>query len=88
MRSFVTPGVHGYSVQFSPFAHDVLACVGGQQYGISGQGALFVLGLSDEGIKLQVNGEWSDTLFDVSWSENSDKLIVCAGGDGSIQVRI
>ncbi|XP_065175024.1 peroxisomal targeting signal 2 receptor-like [Sycon ciliatum] len=86
MRSFITPLCHGYDVKFSPFARDLLACVGGQHYGISGQGSLFVLQLTDEGLKLFNRGEWCDTLFSIAWSENNERLLVCGSGDGSIQL--
>ena len=36
MALFQTPGLHGYSLKFSPFASNRLACVLCQNYGISG----------------------------------------------------
>jgi len=36
MSTFNTPGLHGYSLKFSPFIANRLACVSCQNYGISG----------------------------------------------------
>ena len=86
IRSFATPARHGYSVRFSPFVDSLLACTTGQHFGIVGTGTLFVVGLSDEGVRLVRWFEWNDALFDVSWSECNENALVTSAGDGSIQV--
>ena len=88
VQSFVTPGRHGYSVRFSPFAGNVLACASGQHYGIVGTGSLFVVSLTDEGVRLVRWFEWNDALFDVSWSECNENALVTSAGDGSIHVSV
>jgi len=30
--------------------------------------------------------DWTDALFDVTWSEDNENVIVAAGGDGSVIV--
>lgn len=30
--------------------------------------------------------DWNDGLFDVTWSENNEHVLVTGGGDGSLQI--
>lgn len=30
--------------------------------------------------------DWNNGLFDVTWSENNEHVLVTAGGDGSLQI--
>ena len=79
---------HGYNVCCSSFAADKVACVAGQNYGISGVGTLYVLQCQPERRFLSeiVRREWPDALFDVTWSEETDGVLVTASGDGSLQL--
>lgn len=86
MPSFVTGNRHGYSVQFSPFFPQRLACASSQFYGIAGGGTLFVLDVTPDGLTPVQVFEFSDGLFDVAWAENNENILVAAGADGSIQV--
>lgn len=86
---FASPGLHGYSVKFSPYYPNKLACVACQQYGISGSSKLFILELPPDAHQpIRPNNvyDWNDGLFDISWSEKKDSICVTAGGDGSIQI--
>lgn len=87
--SFKSHGLHGYSVKFSPYKPNRLASVACQQYGISGSSTLFIFelpqNLQSELIP-KVCCNWNDGMFDVAWSEQSDKVCVTAGGDGTIQL--
>ncbi|KAL8595084.1 hypothetical protein ACOMHN_019122 [Nucella lapillus] len=86
MPSFHTPDRHGYSVQFSPFLPQRLACAACQYYGIAGGGSLFVLDVAEDSLRPVQVFEYSDGLFDVAWAENNENILVAAAGDGSIQV--
>lgn len=52
----------------------------------AGRGALYVLDLTPQGIQIVETFDWNDGLFDVTWSENNERLCVTASGDGSIQL--
>jgi len=81
-----TKSRHGYSIKFSPYFPHRLACATSQYYGIVGTGTLFVLDTESSGLRICQQFEWSDGLFDLTWAENNENILVTAGGDGSIQV--
>ncbi|CAG9560121.1 unnamed protein product [Danaus chrysippus] len=88
MPTFLTPGRHGYSVRFSRTNPDTLAVATSQYYGLAGGGTLFFLELTQDGsslVELQ-KIEWSDGLFDVSWSGCTEGLAACGAGDGGVLV--
>ncbi|KAJ8008999.1 hypothetical protein DPEC_G00084250 [Dallia pectoralis] len=86
MKTFKFPARHGYSVEMSPFFPTRLACATSQYYGIAGCGTLLVLEQTETGIALVKSLDWSDGLFDVTWSESNEHVLVTGGGDGSLQV--
>lgn len=89
LRTTLSGGArHGYSVCCSPFSPDRLACVAGQNYGISGVGTLYIFQRQQERrcVVELVCREWPDALFDVTWSEEADGVLVTASGDGSLQL--
>ncbi|XP_067098400.1 peroxisomal biogenesis factor 7 [Osmerus mordax] len=86
MKTFRYPARHGYAVEISPFLPTRLACATSQHYGIAGGGTLLVLEQSDTAIGLVRSLEWTDGLFDVSWSERNEHVLVTGGGDGSLQL--
>ncbi|CAH2075073.1 unnamed protein product, partial [Iphiclides podalirius] len=88
MPTFLTPGRHGYSVRFSRTRPDSLAVATSQYYGLAGGGTLFFLELAPDGttlLELQ-KLEWSDGLFDVTWSGTGDGVAACGAGDGAVVV--
>ncbi|XP_049612229.1 peroxisomal biogenesis factor 7 isoform X2 [Syngnathus scovelli] len=85
-KVFRSPARHGYAVEASPFFPSRLACATSQHYGIAGGGSLLVLDETPAGLRLVRSWEWSDGLFDVSWSEANEHVLVAAGGDGSLQL--
>ncbi|XP_077409505.1 peroxisomal biogenesis factor 7 isoform X1 [Vanacampus margaritifer] len=85
-KVFRSPARHGYAVEASPFFPGRLACATSQHYGIAGGGSLLVLEDTPAGLHLVRSWEWSDGLFDVSWSETNENVLVAAGGDGSLQL--
>ncbi|XP_041354220.1 peroxisomal targeting signal 2 receptor-like [Gigantopelta aegis] len=84
--SFKTEARHGYSVKFSPYFPQRLACVTCQYYGIAGCGTLFILDQTPEGLAVVRTYDWNDGLFDLTWAENNENVVVTAAGDGSVLV--
>lgn len=82
MQQLKTDGFNGSAVEFSPFYADQLAVATGANFGIIGNGRLFIL----------ANGtmkKWYDTqdgMLDVAWSECHEKQLVVGCGDGSIKL--
>ncbi|KFM57129.1 Peroxisomal targeting signal 2 receptor, partial [Stegodyphus mimosarum] len=84
--TFNTGEYHGYNVKYSPFRRNLLACASSQNYGIAGRGQLFVLDVESQDVRCVAIREWTDGLFDVTWSEVNPQLLVTSCGDGSIQL--
>ncbi|XP_033740848.1 peroxisomal targeting signal 2 receptor-like [Pecten maximus] len=82
--SFQTKSRHGYSVEFSPYYPNRLACATSQYYGLAGCGTLFVLDTTPNGLVPLRVYQWNDGLFEVTWSEDNDNVLVTAAGDGSV----
>lgn len=53
---------------------------------VVGGGTLFVLDVAPDGLKPVQVFEFNDGLFDLTWAENNENVLVAAGADGSIQV--
>ncbi|XP_018412435.1 PREDICTED: peroxisomal biogenesis factor 7 [Nanorana parkeri] len=85
-RAIRLPGSHGYAVEFSPYVPSRLACATSQNYGISGSGTLLLLEQNEAGLVCIKSFNWSDALFDVTWSEISENILVTSSGDGSLQL--
>ncbi|XP_039603370.1 peroxisomal biogenesis factor 7 [Polypterus senegalus] len=86
VKTFTTAGRHGYAVEISPYFPSRLACASSQYYGIAGCGTLLILEQNEAGIHLFRSFDWNDSLFDVTWSESNEHVIVTGGGDGSLQI--
>ncbi|KAK6199338.1 WD40-repeat-containing domain protein [Scheffersomyces amazonensis] len=87
MLSFRTRGYNGYGVQYSPYFDNKLAVASAANYGLVGNGRLFVLNIENNGtIRDQISWETQDGLFDVSWSEVHENQLTVASGDGSIKL--
>ncbi|MGH0179891.1 UNVERIFIED_CONTAM: hypothetical protein FKN15_008544 [Acipenser sinensis] len=71
-KTFRVPGRHGYAVEMSPYLTSRLACATSQYYGIA--------------VGFFFSFDWNDGLFDVTWSENNEHVLVTASGDGSLQI--
>ncbi|NXW19754.1 PEX7 protein, partial [Circaetus pectoralis] len=80
------PGLHGYAAEFSPYWPGRVACAAAQYYGIAGCGTLAVLEQNETGIVLLRSFDWNDGLFDVTWSENNEHVLITSSGDGSLQI--
>ena len=86
MLEFQTPGFQGYSTKYSPFIDSRLAVVAAANYGLVGNGRLYVLRLTSTGIEAEKWFDTQDSLFDLAWSETHENQVVVASGDGSIKL--
>ena len=50
MLEYRTPGFKGFSTKYSPFFDSRIAVATGQNFGLVGNGRLFILGLTANGI--------------------------------------
>ncbi|CAJ0847837.1 270_t:CDS:10 [Entrophospora sp. SA101] len=75
-------------LQFSPFFENKMACVTAANFGLVGNGRLFIIntGVGPNGIDLEKFYDTQDGLFDCCWSELNEHQIVTASGDGSIKL--
>ncbi|KFO73624.1 Peroxisomal targeting signal 2 receptor, partial [Cuculus canorus] len=51
-----------------------------------GCGTLAVLEQNEAGVVLLRSFDWNDGLFDVTWSENNEHVLITSSGDGSLQI--
>lgn len=86
MLEFRTPGFNPYAVKYSPYYDSRLAVACSANYGIVGNGRLFVLGLGPAGIQVEKAFDTNDALYDLAWSEINENQLVAACGDGSIKL--
>ncbi|KAI9098594.1 WD40-repeat-containing domain protein [Phlyctochytrium arcticum] len=84
---FRTAGFNGYAVEFSPFFEPRLAVASAANYGIVGNGRLWILNANPEaGISAERVYDTQDGVYDVAWSESHERQVVSAGGDGSLKL--
>jgi peroxin-7 len=86
MLEFRTPGHNPYAVKYSPYYDSRLAVSASANYGIVGNGRLFVLGLGPAGIQVEKAFDTNDALYDLAWSEINENQLVVACGDGSLKL--
>lgn len=87
MLPFRTRGYNGYGVQYSPYFDNKLAVATAANYGLVGNGRLFILNIEPNGtIVEQTSWETQDGLFDLAWSEVHENQVTAASGDGSIKL--
>ena len=85
MLEFRTQGFNGYSVKYSPFFDSRIAVASAANFGLVGNGRLYVLGLTANGVVAEKYFDTQDSLFDTAWSEAHENQLLTAGGDGSVQ---
>ena len=87
MLEFRTPGFNPYAVQYSPYYDSRIAVASSANFGIIGNGKLFVLELTPEGT-VQPGKVWdtNDSQYDVAWSEINENQLLVACGDGSLKL--
>ncbi|KAL0255026.1 peroxisomal targeting signal 2 receptor [Diplodia seriata] len=86
MLEFRTQGYNGYSVKYSPFFDSRIAVAASANFGLVGNGRLYILGLTANGIVAEKWFDTQDSLFDTTWSEAHENQILTACGDGSIKL--
>lgn len=87
MLSYRTRGYNGYGVQYSPYFDNKIAVATASNYGLVGNGRLFILNIEPNGlITNEVSWETQDGLFDIAWSEIHENQCAVASGDGSIKL--
>ncbi|KAK6006736.1 hypothetical protein QM012_005744 [Aureobasidium pullulans] len=86
MLEFRTAGFNPYAVKYSPFFDSRLCVSAGANFGLVGNGRLFILNLTDRGIVCEKFFETQDCLFDTAWSEAHENQLLTAGGDGSVKL--
>lgn len=87
MLSFRTTGYNGYGVRYLPFFDNKLAVAAAANFGLVGNGKLFVLGIDDSGhIRQETAWETQDGVFDVAWSEIHENQMAAACGDGLVKL--
>lgn len=86
MLEFRTAGFNGYAVKYSPFFDNRLAVAAGANFGLVGNGRLYILSLGANGISCDKFFETQDCLFDTAWSEAHENHILTANGDGSVKL--
>ncbi|OAA64240.1 peroxisome biosynthesis protein, peroxine-7 [Niveomyces insectorum RCEF 264] len=87
MLEFRTPGFNPYAVQYSPYYDARVAVATAANFGIVGNGKLFVLELTPNGV-VQAGPAWdtNDAQFDLAWSELNENQVLVACGDGSLKL--
>lgn len=87
MLAFKTTGYNGYSCKYSPFYDNKLAVATAANFGLVGNGRLYILSITDDGRIIQDNYfDTQDGLFDISWSELHENQVLTCSGDGSISL--
>lgn len=87
MLAFRTSGYNGYSCKYSPFYDNKLAVATAANYGLVGNGRLYILSINNDGRIVQdTYFDTQDGLFDISWSELHENQILTCSGDGSISL--
>ncbi|UKZ73962.1 hypothetical protein TrVFT333_001616 [Trichoderma virens FT-333] len=86
MLEFRTQGFNPYAVKYSPY-HDSRIAVGtAANFGIVGNGRLFALALTAQGIQVEKTFDTNDAIYDLAWSEINENQLVVACGDGSLKL--
>jgi len=86
MFGYRTQGFNGYSVKYSPFLDNRLACAASANFGLVGNGRLYILSLTANGIVADKWFDTQDSLFDLAFSESHSNQLAAASGDGSIKL--
>ncbi|MCJ1239346.1 peroxisomal targeting signal 2 receptor [Varicellaria rhodocarpa] len=86
MLEFRTQGFNGYAVKYSPFFDSRIAVAASANFGLVGNGRLYILGLTPKGIVAEKWFDTQDSLYDLSWSESHESQVLVAAGDGSVKL--
>ncbi|KAI6785131.1 uncharacterized protein J7T54_006773 [Emericellopsis cladophorae] len=86
MLEFRTQGYNPYAVKYSPYYDSRIAVASSANFGIVGNGRVYSLGLSAQGIQVEKTFDTNDALYDLAWSEINENQLVTACGDGSLKL--
>ena len=102
MLEFRIENFNGYAVKYSPFFDSRLAVASSANFGLVGNGRLYIFGLTPKGIVVEnqyvgcpqlfpaaydlLRFDTQDSLYDLAWSEVHENQVVVATGDGSIKL--
>lgn len=87
MLSYRTTGYNGYAVKYLPFYDNKLAVAASANYGLVGNGKLYILLITPSGeITCDTQFDTQDGLFDAAWLETHENQVVVALGDGLIKL--
>lgn len=87
MIPFRTTGYNGYACKYSPFYDNKIAVATAANYGLVGNGRLYILSITPDGRIVQdAIFDTQDGLYDVSWSELHENQLLTCSGDGSISL--
>lgn len=87
MLSYKTQGYSGFGAKYSPFFDNKIAVAASSNYGVVGNGRLYILSILPSGqIVRDIAFDTQDGLFDLSWSEIHENHIAVASGDGSVKL--
>ncbi|KJZ79895.1 hypothetical protein HIM_00609 [Hirsutella minnesotensis 3608] len=86
MLKFRTQGFNPYAVKYSPYYDSRIAVATSANFGIVGNGRLFTLALTAQGIQVEKTFDTNDALYDLAWSEINENQLVVACGDGSLKL--
>ncbi|KAK7393929.1 peroxisomal targeting signal 2 receptor [Neonectria punicea] len=86
MLEFRTHGYNPYAVKYSPYYDSRIAVAASANFGIVGNGRVFALGLTAQGIQVEKTFDTNDALYDLAWSEINENQLIVACGDGSLKL--
>eukprot|EP00794_Sanderia_malayensis_P000045 gene45-639_t len=77
---------HGYSVQYNPFSSARIACVASKNFGLKGNGCLYLLSTFANDLKLDKSFIYEGGLYDLAWSECNGNILITASNDSNLQM--
>lgn len=87
MLQFKTQNYAGSSVQYSPFLDNRLAVGASANFGLVGNGKLFILDLTPQGTVHEARSlDTQDAITSTAWSEINQNQIAVGGGDGIVRL--
>ncbi|CEI85675.1 hypothetical protein RMCBS344292_00132 [Rhizopus microsporus] len=82
---FRTEGFNGYSLKWSPFFENKLAVATASNFGLVGNGRLFIINMMGDNITVERGYDTQDGLFDVAWSEINENQLWSPQAPRSLQ---
>ncbi|KAK2591645.1 peroxisomal targeting signal 2 receptor [Conoideocrella luteorostrata] len=86
MLEFRTQGYNPYAVKYSPYYDSRIAVAASANFGIVGNGRVFALALTAQGVQVEKTFDTNDALYDLAWSEINENQLIVACGDGSLKL--